>query len=734
MASSDLHVPAERSSADGSLNLDDPRVVHASREYLAELESGKEPDRQRFLSASPELRETLEEVFDGIELAFQLQPKPSPPGILTAEPLGDFRILREIGRGGMGIVYEAEQLSLGRRVALKVLPFSAAIDSRQRQRFQIESRAAALLHHSHIVPVYAVGCERGLHYYAMQLIEGGSLADVIRESRAERAATSRNPRGNPDASTRPPAVTVCEAGGMGGRGTTRGRSATGATIGTGGTLGNDRRRLRVTVELIAKVADALEYAHQAGTIHRDIKPANLLLDHSGHIWITDFGLAHVGNDASLTATGDVLGTMRYMSPEQAGGQRAVLDGRTDIYSLGATLYELLTLEPLFATTGRPGLLDAILNSDPRPLRSCDRQIPVELETIVLKCLAKYPAERYATAADLAADLRRYLDERPILARRPTLVDTLRKWARRHPSMIIAAVVPFVLGFIGLAIMTGLIAQSRDRERQRAQEAEARFVLARRAADEMIHVAQNELSNAPFQDGPRKRLLSAALRYYQELIASRPASADMQADLEETRDRVSGILADLAVVESGRHNILLAEPAVLDDLTATDAQRLAIRELSERIRNDWDQLRPRSRIRLDRQQLVERTRDYNQSFATILSDGQRKRLQQIAWQWEGPRAFFDSEIIERLRITAEQQDGMRDVLAQWIGRMLNSTMQDPLSNPFGPPGPEALRTVAAECAKVLTSEQRSLWDEMVGRPYVGPIGPPAGVRNLPFIIR
>ncbi len=192
-----------------------------------------------------------------------------------------------------------------------------------------------------------------------------------------------------------------------------------------------RRYFRTVANLGRQAAEALEHAHTVGVIHRDVKPANLLVDQQGNIWITDFGLAQFHAEVGLTRTGDMMGTLRYMSPEQALGNRVVLDHRTDIYSLGVTLYELLTLEPVFAGSDRADLLRRIIEDEPRSMHAIEPSIPVELETIVLKALAKVPTERYATARELADDLQRFLNDEPIRARRPTPVERMTKWARRH---------------------------------------------------------------------------------------------------------------------------------------------------------------------------------------------------------------------------------------------------------------------------------------------------------------
>ena len=472
------------------------------------MEAGRAPDRQAFLERYPDISPELAECLDGVALAHAaslvLNPTPSQPAP-TIGTLGDFQIIREVGRGGMGVVHEAVQLSLGRRVALKVLPFASGLDAKHLQRFKTEAHAAAGLHHTNIVPVYAVGCERGVHFYAMQLIDGRSLDAVIQERRRE--ATPAPPAGESTVDFRAGPTSGSPASARTGQRTIRGRES-----------------YRWAAQLAAQAAGALEYAHEAGVIHRDIKPANLLLDAKGTVWVTDFGLAHVSADISLTQTGDMVGTLRYMSPEQASGRRVLVDHRTDVYSLGATLYELLTLQPIFDGPDRQALLCQILSSEPRPPRSIDRSIPAELETIVLKALAKAPEERYATAAEMAADLHCFLDEKPILARRPSLVERTRKWMRRHPSFVGSAVLLLVLIAVGLATTTVLVAREQARTQARAEEAEKQFRLALRAADDLIQVADEELADKPQLESVRKRLLeerSSTTRNSSNIAAKTP---------------------------------------------------------------------------------------------------------------------------------------------------------------------------------------------------------------------
>ena len=385
----------------------------------------------------------------------------------TPETIGDYRLLREIGRGGMGIVYEAEQISLGRRVALKLLPLAGAFSSKQLQRFRNEARAAATLHHPHIVPVHEFGVENGIYYYAMQLIEGESLAELLAERRRQTDLGTLE-----DASA---------AGGLATstgvqRETTNALPENGAVEGAGqqSTHGNNAPQTAADIARVAtwgiEAARALDCAHQMGVVHRDIKPSNLLIDGAGKLWITDFGLAMTETDADITQTGEVPGTLRYMSPEQALGNRRVLDNRTDIYSLGATLYELLTLQPPHVGSDRIELLQQISQAEPLPPRTLNPAIPRDLETILLKALQCDPLQRYQTAQDLAEDLQRHLNDEPILARRPLLGELAARWSRRHRQWLALAATIALLTMVGLAAGMLLIARERDAARAAAAAA------------------------------------------------------------------------------------------------------------------------------------------------------------------------------------------------------------------------------------------------------------------------
>lgn len=728
-------------------SLDDPQIMQAAREYLAVLESGGVPNREELFGRYPGRRPQLQECFDGIDLAHAIgrssgadRNQPSPTGL----PLGDFQITREIARGGMGVVYEATQLSLGRRVALKVLPFAAALDQRQLQRFRVESQAAAQLHHTNIVPVYAVGCQRGVHYYAMQLIEGWSLAELLKNARtaqSSRLAVPARPPQDPTPHARPSQAT-------GSAGPTAAGVETAAPVAAGAetlvaaatsTISMGKTRWKQAAEWIAEVAHALDFAHSAGVIHRDIKPANLLIGENNRIWITDFGLAHVAADVSMTRSGELVGTLRYMSPEQAMGQRALVDHRTDVYSLGATLYELLTLTPIFPAEDRAALLYQILHEEPKPPRQVDRNIPIELETIVLKAISKSAAERYASAAELAEDLRRYLTQRPVMAQRPTLMERTRKWLRRHPAYVIAGGLLMTFGLVGSALAATLIWQQQQltqqalmREQQRAAQAEARFEMARRVADELIQLAEDEALDEPFQEGLRTRLLETALLYYQEFIDQRDDRPQDQAALQATSQRVQQILDDLAVLRNDRSFFLLRIPSVLQDLQTSPEQEVQLSQVLSDLPppgvrgpnpingslpdpSRQPMMRPPERPPMrSKEELIAMAREHEEQLNRILSDQQMQRLDQLALQFQGLAAFREFEVIKRLQLSNQQQEAIRQ-----IDRDHCDNRREPPSGPRGPrpPHPPAEQRLAMiKIEKVLNKQQRQTWSAMIGPPF------------------
>ncbi len=721
------------------LNGDSDREERRNRvllSYVEALEEGREPDRGEFLAAHPDLRQELEAFLDVHDEVARLTARlrsagrvdvHGPIGPLRDEPdgtpqgigqLGDFRLVREVGRGGMGVVYEAEQISLRRRVALKVLPFAAAIDPRRLQRFKTEALAAAHVQHEKIVPVHAVGCERGVHYYAMQFIDGQSLAAligelrVLRDERRDGAAVTEaaiecpgSPSGDGAIS---PATTI-----------SRERSA-------------DRLRYFDRVAGLGRQAAlALEQAHQAGIVHRDVKPGNMLLDLRGQLWITDFGLAQVTGDVGLTVTGEMLGTLRYASPEQVLARRGIVDHRSDVYSLGVTLYELLSLRPPFDGRDRNALIRQIADDEPASLRSLEPSIPAELETIVLKALRKETADRYTTAQEMADDLHRFLDGRPILARRPTPPERLRAWSRRHPAIVGSGVAALILLSAASLVSTAVVRREQARtlaeqrkaeaayrrEHQRAEEAEAQFRLARRAVDELIRASEEELAHRPGMEGLRKRLLGSALAYYREFIAERRGDPDAQAELHDTTRRVETILADLAVLRAAGQLYLLIQPTALDDLRLDEGQRARVAELSSRAAARWtdafgDPARlpsPSERIRIG----LEQARANEAEVDAILTPPQRVRLRQIALQSEGLAAFREPEVVEALGLTPGQREQIRAIEDQTLFGQIREMQSGKSLEDAGKPA-------MGRILVVLTTEQARHWNELTGDPIRGPL--------------
>jgi WD40 repeat protein/serine/threonine protein kinase/tetratricopeptide (TPR) repeat protein len=441
-------------------------IEELAESFLARFRAGERPSLTEYTAAHPELADRIRGLFPALvemEQAGSAVGSATGPVIAGAgrggavlATLGDFRIIREIGRGGMGVVYEAVQESLGRHVALKVFTHRSRSDPKLVERFHREARAAARLHHTNIVPVFGVG-EHGAHsYYAMQFIQGQGLDAILQELRRLRLAPGPEGAGAvPPEPTRPAPLAATVAHGLltgqfANRATEAGGDRTAADSPAAGLAPADASRAPApagpssdashwasqpgafyarTIALVGlRVAEALAHAHAQGILHRDIKPSNLLLDIEGNIWVTDFGLAKSDDAEALTEAGDIVGTVRYMAPERFRGDSGP---GSDVFGLGVTLYELLTLRPAFDQGDRAHMIDHILHSDPPPPRAVDAKIPRDLETIVLKAMARDATDRYATSGALAEDLRRFLEDRTILARRSSVPERLWRWCRRN---------------------------------------------------------------------------------------------------------------------------------------------------------------------------------------------------------------------------------------------------------------------------------------------------------------
>ncbi len=334
----------------------------------------------------------------------------------------------------MGMVFEAVQESLGRRVALKVLPGDFALDPKRVERFRREARATARIHHPSIVPVYEVGEAEGTHFYAMEFLEGRSLDQLIEAARRTPA-----PRRKPGSST-----------------------------------ASDPAYIARAVESMAALAEGLEEAHRLGLIHRDVKPSNILVDGDGRWVLVDFGLVHEAEAKTITRSGEMVGTLSYMSPEQVS--RGRVDARADVYSLGVTLYEVLALRTPYAGTSDHEIQRAILFEEPLPPRKLNPRLHRDLETILLHALEKNPERRYASAREFAADLRRFLRYEPIRARAVSLPERLYRWCRNRAALVAVLAVVVACG-----LTTGLLlwkSRGAEFERERA-ESEAKFGAAER---------------------------------------------------------------------------------------------------------------------------------------------------------------------------------------------------------------------------------------------------------------
>jgi serine/threonine protein kinase/Flp pilus assembly protein TadD len=557
------------------------RLNQVLEEIADRYRRGERPGMQVFLDNHPDLAGDIRELFsvvaemEHVNEVCQEEDQPGQAGPLPArQQFGDYRILREVGRGGMGVVYEAEQESLGRHVALKVLPGNALLEPRQVQRFQREARAAARLHHTNIVPVFGVGAQDGLHYYVMQFIRGQGLDQVLDELirlspftpwKTREKRQKWNEVGSPvptcsavvqalltgqfasPLASKPPA-----AGGK--EESSREEDRTPGEDGDHpAAMGKDRRDIarmgspgfsaaaqrrgqglgaywRSVGQIGIQVAEALAYAHAQKILHRDIKPSNLLLDGQGTVWITDFGLAKVLLEQDgLTRTGEIVGTLRYLAPERFQG---VADVRSDIHALGLTLYELLTLRPAYTEFDRTLLLREVMQGEPPAPRKLNPSCPRDLETIVLKAIAREPARRYQTATELAEDLKRFLDDRPIRARPVSSAEHAWRWCRRHPWEAVLGSLAVVGLLLALGTWVWLTRERAERAEQAARQLKDRADRRDQASQALLEASRSHAESR----GTDPEKLAAAHAAAQRAQALLPPGED------ELRGNVEAVLA------------------------------------------------------------------------------------------------------------------------------------------------------------------------------------------------
>lgn len=388
------------------------------RQYMVRIDRGEQVDRDEFIAQHPEVSEELREYFadaDALEkMTFPLdgmdtlphQGQQSIKSNRGSRDFGDYELLEEVARGGMGVVYKAKQRSLNRIVAVKTILAGQLATKDQVDRFRHEAETAANLKHPHIVAIHEVNEHAGLHYFSMDYIDGESLAELVHENSL-------------------PSHTAAD--------------------------------------YLRKVAVAVQYAHEHGTLHRDIKPSNIIIDSDNEPHVTDFGLARpLERDSDLTAQGAIIGSPSYMAPEQAEGRNTAVGPASDVYSLGGTLYDLLTGRPPFQADTVSATLLQVIHDYPAAPRLLNPSIDRDLETICLKCLEKDPADRYESAAALADDLGRFLDRKPIRARPPHLFGRLVRWSKREPHLAALTALTALAMIVGTAISSYFAILSSER--------------------------------------------------------------------------------------------------------------------------------------------------------------------------------------------------------------------------------------------------------------------------------
>ena len=630
-------------------------VDDLAEEFLARYRKGERPSLSEYTDKHPELAERVRAVFPALVAMEEIgNGKSEGPG-LDVEPfgsdapkshrLGDFVLIRRVGAGGMGIVYEAEHESLKSRMALKVMHPRLRADHTYVRRFQTEARSAAKLHHTNIVSVFGYGEQDGVCYYAMQYIVGVGLERVLEDVRRLRAAARSNIGGGTHRKGNEAAIDTGadllaavsrgmvsgrfvdapaashvtgadatlidvvggEAHGMNrGDGTGADGSASALTVGqadsdTSSLAGQTGSiYFREVARLGAQVADALDYAHRQGVIHRDIKPSNLLLDIRGNVWVTDFGLAKLVEGDELSQSHDLVGTLRFMAPERF---RGVTDPLGDVYSLGATLYELLTLKPTFAERDQARLIDRIARETPVPLRQHDPRIPRDLETLVQKALAKEPKDRFTTAAELGDELRRYLESRPIRSRPVGSAERLWRWCRRSPAVAALTALAAALT-VFVAIVSTIAAWTYKASLLRAERAERQARLA--------------LGNSLISEGAALQRTGIIGQRFDSLARLERAVQVLGAD-REGRDRLPEI-RNHAITALGITDLRVRREHDIGDVfdVAVDAemQRYAVAERSgEIVVHSLDD--DRELVRLPRQE----GSDFWHAFSAFSPDGE-----------------------------------------------------------------------------------------------------------------
>jgi tetratricopeptide (TPR) repeat protein/predicted Ser/Thr protein kinase len=517
----------------------------AIAEYLEAIERGAPPDLEEFLARHADAGAALREFLADYQALECLSPRVAPataasahttgrmpagkyPRLELPRVFGNFELLEEIARGGMGIVYKARQTTPDRTVALKMILAGQLASDADVERFYAEAQAVATLDHANIVPVFEVGNCEGQHYFSMGYVEGESLSERL----------ARGPLMAREAAT-----------------------------------------------IVRDVAGAVHYAHERGIVHRDLKPANILIEQDGRVRVTDFGLARRQTDETrLTHTGQLLGTPNFMPPEQIAGRAEDIGPAADVYSLGATLYAILTGRPPFQAASMADTLRQVAEQEPVALRQLDVAIPRDLETIALKCLEKPPSRRYATAKNLADDLERFLTDRPIAARRSTQVERFVRWGRRNPlaAGLTAAVAALVVAAVSvLAVSNAQIRRESVARAAALQQKDAALATARDAVNQMLtDVASEKFNNVPIAHPLRVSLLKGAQRFYEQLMQLNEADKSLVPEMAQVLYNMAGLQRELGQKEAAERSLQRG----IELLSATDErdpilqERMAIMEM------------------------------------------------------------------------------------------------------------------------------------------------------------
>ncbi len=598
------------------------KVVAILDEYLVELENGGNPSVESILAEYPEIARALRSSLESIRLLNRVHgasddlAESSSATIPTwAHPknVGGFEIGRELGRGAMGVVYAAKLQSTGSEVAIKFLESQGVRDQGCIERFRREARAAESLNHPSIVPVHHIGCENGRHYYTMKLIDGASLSHTID------IAFRRNPNAN--------RIVPSNLGGL-------------------DAFSKSGEYYRSLALEMAKVADALHSAHKMGVVHRDIKPSNLLMDSTGHIWITDFGLAHVEDGLNLTYTGDIIGTFQYMSPEQASGKRERVDFRSDIYSLGATLYELFAGHAPYSGMDRAEILRRMQSSEPfRPI-AYNSALPRDLETIIRRAMRPDRADRYQSAALVAEDLIRFSNGQPIVANAVSIGERAKNWARLHSGRLAVALLMALFVIMVESISNVQITLEKELTAKAFRSSDSNYRQARKAVDTFGFLF-TELSELPGTEAIRREVLAETLRYYQSFIASANTDPRLASDVAQTKLKIAQLTRTIGSVDE-------ADLAYRDAVAALrkanrDKPNAALALTLNRAINDWVALRSEQGDQAFSKPLLV---EANKVADSIEEAGGRARAQALSHHTQAIVAFRERDLERAIAESSE----------------------------------------------------------------------------------